>query len=45
MIIRDFDLEHVAVFPYETNPILIVDPDGKLAVPITLQGLKAVTRY
>jgi hypothetical protein len=45
MIIRDLNLECIAVIPRETQPILIIDTNGELAVPITLQNLQAVARY
>lgn len=42
MIIDDFDVKRIAIIPYKTNSILIVDPYGELAFPITFQRFKAV---
>jgi hypothetical protein len=44
MIIRNFDLERVVIFPNKTDPILIVDPYRKLVIPITLHRFKTVAR-
>jgi len=44
MVIRDFDVERVAVFPYEANPELIIDPYAELPFTFGLQSLKAVPR-
>lgn len=42
MVIRDFYVEHVTVFPYEAKPELIVDPYTELSLTFGLQSLKAV---
>ena len=42
MVIRDFDVEHIAVFPYEANPELIIDSYAELSLTFGLQSLKAV---
>lgn len=45
MIIRDLNVECVAVFPYETNPELIIDPYAELAFTSDLQCFQAVPRW
>jgi hypothetical protein len=42
MIIGDFDLECIAVMPYEADPELIVDPDAVLSSAVTLERFQAI---
>ena len=44
MVVRDFDVEHIAVFPHEANPELITDSYAELSLTFSLQSLKAVPR-
>jgi len=44
MVIRDFDLERVAVFPHEANPELIINSYAGLPFTVGLQSLEAVPR-
>jgi len=44
MVVRDLDLESVALTPNEANPPLVVDPDAVLAPAVTRQLLQTVTR-
>jgi hypothetical protein len=39
VVVCDFDLEGMAFLPYETDPILLIDPDAVLTLPIALQTL------
>jgi len=39
VVVRDFDIKSVAIFPSEANPKLIVNPDAELAFAICLQSL------
>jgi hypothetical protein len=44
VVIRDFDILRLIVFPAETDPILIVDADAVLAVPLARQSFEPQTR-
>jgi hypothetical protein len=44
MIIRDLDVKSIAVFPSETQPKLIINPDAELAHALCLQSFEVVTR-
>jgi len=44
VVVGDFNVERMAVFPDEAYPELVVDTDRVLAGPIPLQGLKPVAR-
>jgi hypothetical protein len=45
MVVRDFDVERIAVFPYEANAKLIIDSYAELSLTFGLQGLEAVSRW
>ncbi len=42
MVVRDLDVERVAVFPAKTHPVLIVDADAVLSQSISFQCLETV---
>ena len=42
MVIDDGNVAGVAVVPDETQPVLVVDADAVLALPITRQLLKPI---
>jgi hypothetical protein len=42
VIVRDLDIKSVAIFPYEANPELIINPNAELAFAICLQSLQTV---
>jgi hypothetical protein len=42
MIVHNFYLEGIAVFPQETNPVLIVDADTELSLPVGPEGFQVV---
>ena len=42
MIIREFNIESIAVCETEANPPLVIDPDGKLPFSLPLQFVKSV---
>jgi hypothetical protein len=42
MVVGDFDVARIAVVPFETEAVLIVDANAVLARAITLQGFEAV---
>jgi len=42
MIVDDFDLDWLVIDPGEAHPVLIVDPNAVLAIPITGQSLQTV---
>jgi hypothetical protein len=44
MIVDDLNFVRVAFFPAKADPPLIVDSDGVLAPPISLQGLQSKAR-
>ena len=44
MIIYDFNIERIAVFPQKANSPLIVDSDAIVTLPVTRQRLKPVSR-
>ena len=44
VVVHNFDVLCVAVFPHETDPILIIDPDAVLSPPITNQRLEVIAR-
>jgi hypothetical protein len=43
VVIRDFDILRLIVFPAKTDPILIVDADAVLAVSVARQFLEPQT--
>ena len=45
MVIRYFNLERIAVFPYKTNSELIIDAYAELPLTFGLQSLQAVPRW
>jgi hypothetical protein len=45
MVVSDFDLIGVAVFPYKADSPLVVDPYTVLALSIPRELLKPVTRW
>lgn len=42
MIIGDFNLECIAVTPYEADPELVIDPDAVLSGAVTLERFQAI---
>ncbi|KPF65872.1 hypothetical protein IP69_16905 [Bosea sp. AAP35] len=44
MVIRDFDVMGIAIFPDEANPELVVDRYCVLTCAVTLQGMKSIAR-
>jgi hypothetical protein len=42
MIIHDFDIVHIAVFPSEANPPLIVDTNAVLPLPVAFQRFELI---
>ena len=42
MVINDLDVKRIAIAPNETDPILIVDADTVLTLPIAFQSFKAI---
>jgi hypothetical protein len=42
MIIGDFNLECIAVTPYEADPELVVDPNAVLSGAVTLERFQAI---
>ena len=45
MVIRDFDVERIAILPYQANTELIIDPHAELALPFGLQGFQPIPRW
>ena len=43
MVVRDFYFVSVVAFPHETNPVLIVNPNAVLPLPIPMQFLQPVS--
>jgi len=39
VVVRDFDIKSVSIFPFEANPKLIINPDAELAFAVCLQSL------
>jgi hypothetical protein len=44
VVIGDFDLVGVAIFPIKTYSPLIIDSDAVLAFPIAMQPFQAIAR-
>ena len=44
MVVHHLDLLRFAVLPDEADPILVVDPDAVLALPIAVKSLKVIAR-
>ena len=42
MIVGDFYLDHVAIYPFEADPVLLVDPDTVLTLTVSAQLFKLV---
>jgi hypothetical protein len=42
MVVNDFDLERVPVFPTEADPPSLVDPDAVLTLPVPFQNFEMV---
>jgi len=45
VIVHDFDLVGIAIFPYKADAPLVVDANAVLPCPVVLQGLKPVARW
>jgi hypothetical protein len=45
MVVRYFNLERIAIFPYETNTELIINTYAELPLTFGLQSLQAVPRW
>jgi len=44
VIVHHLDLVGVAVLPHEADPILVVDPDAVLPLPVARERLRSVAR-
>jgi hypothetical protein len=44
VVVHHLDLLRVAVLPDEADPILVVDPDAVLPLPIAGKSLKVIAR-
>jgi hypothetical protein len=44
VVVHYLDLLRPAVVPGEADPILVIDPDAVLALPIAAEGLKVIAR-
>ncbi len=44
MVVHYLDLLRPAVVPNEADPILVIDPDAVLALPIAAEGFKVIAR-
>jgi len=44
MVVNDFDIVDIAFVPTETQPPLIIDPDGVLSLAITLERFESISR-
>ena len=44
MVVHDLDVLRFTVLPYEADPILVIDPDAMLPLPITAKGLEVIAR-
>ncbi len=44
MIVADFNVFSVVVFPFEADAPLFVDPDGVLAFAVAFEGFELVSR-
>jgi len=42
VVINDLNVKRIAIAPNETDPILIVDADTVLALPIAFQSFKMI---
>jgi hypothetical protein len=42
VVVRDFDIVCIAVFPRKTDSVLIVNPDGVLPAPVTVETFQVV---
>ena len=42
MVINDLNIEGAAVFPAETDPPALVDPDTELTMPVPFQSLQVI---
>jgi hypothetical protein len=45
MIVYDLNLVRALLGPKKTDAILIIDPDAVLALPVTSQCFKPITRW
>jgi hypothetical protein len=43
VVINDFDLRHIAIFPTETDAPLVIDADAPLAGAVSFQRFQAIT--
>ena len=44
MIIGDFDVVSISIFPAEADAPVLVDPDAQLAIPVAFKGFQVVGR-
>ena len=44
MVVRQFNVERIAVFPTKTDSVLIVDSNAVLSNPVPLQAFKPIPR-
>jgi len=42
MVIRNFNLEGIAITPYEADSVLVVDPDAVLSCAVALERFQAI---
>jgi hypothetical protein len=45
VVVRDFDVVDIAIFPAEAYPVLIVDANAVLTLPVARQALQPVPRW
>jgi hypothetical protein len=44
VVICDFDIVDMAFLPSETNPILLIDADAVLMLPISFEAFQSISR-
>jgi hypothetical protein len=44
VVIDDFDFVGMAFLPFETDPVLLVDPDAVLPFPFTMKAFQTISR-
>lgn len=42
VIIRNFNFKHIMTTPSKTNPVLIINPDAVLSLPIAAKSFESV---
>jgi hypothetical protein len=45
MVVHNFDIGRVPVFPYKANPPLVINANAMLARPVSFEGMEPIASW